>query len=218
MGDSQTRPLWVVYWAYLLSSIPVFRWYDETALSALLNPSSDAAGNLVFRSGATTVYAFTIAAAVLGLLVTSLVIWTQVGGLMGLVMAVLVARASTLATFEIYELTFVAIGHALYGWTTLTEHIIPNADWVALKAAYLSVLAPWVKRRNVRWVSIAVVANLLLFLIWAALGYKLPESGDPIGYLLNAATRLMMPIIPALLVANRDRRSPNSLSQPDLRS
>ena len=171
-----------------------------------MNPSRDAAGNLVFEGEGQKIYPFTVASAVLGVTLTGVTIWRLSGGLAGLLIAFLVARASTLAIFELYELTFTGVGSLFLGWRAFEEHIAPNAGWLAVKIGYLSVLAPWVRGRNTLRVVAAVIAALTFFAIWVATGYKLPESGDPIAYLLNAITRLVYPIIPFLLVAGPRKR------------
>ena len=203
MGIASVRRLWIVYYVYILSSIPVFSWYDRMVLLALLNPSTDIAGNLVFSAEGSEIYPFTIASAALGVALTTILVWSRAGGMFGLLVGVLVARATMGAMVELYELTFVSIGYFFHGWKTLEEHFLPNLDWALLKAGYISVLAPWVKRENVRILTVLTAVTLLLFFIWSAMGYKLPASGDIAGYALNAATRSLFSVIPAMGLMDR---------------
>lgn len=208
MITRQCRGVWVAYWAYLMSSLVIFSWYEEVFLEALFNPSSDKAGNLVFSGGGQKIYPFTVASALLGVTLTGVAIWRLNKGLQGLLLAFLVARASTLAAFELYEVTFTGFGSLFFGWRAFEERIATSAGWLAVKIGYLCVIAPWARRRNAPYAIAAVAAALTLFIIWIAIGYKLPESGDLTAYLLNAATRLIYPIIPFLtVIASRNGRN-----------
>lgn len=203
MNDVDAKRLWIIYYAYLLSSIPVFSWYDRVAVSALSNVSTDAAGNLVFSAEGVTVYPFTIASSLLGMVLTASLIWRRVGGLRGALLGVMVARASTAAVTELYELTFVSIGHLAYGWRALEEHFLPNLSWTALKTGYVSALVPWIRSSSAVLVIASASLALLAFALWAVTGYKLPASGDPMGYALNAVTRSLYCITPALALVDR---------------
>jgi len=203
MRTDSDRRLWIVYYVYILSSIPVFSWYDRTVLLALLNPSTNTAGNLVFSAEGSEIYPFTIASAALGAVLMTILVWRRAGGLFGLLVGVLVARATIGSMMELYELTFVSFGYFFHGWRTLEEHFLPNLDWALLKIGYISALAPWVKRENVRILTVLTAITLLLFFIWSATGYKLPASGDIAGYVLNAATRSLFSVIPAMGLMDR---------------
>ena len=196
MTTTSNRRLWIVYYAYLLSSIPIFSWYDRTVLRALLNPSSDAAGNLVFLSEDSELYPFTIASAAISAILTAIIVWRRVGGMFGLLIGVMVARASIGAMMEFYELTFVSIGYLFHGWRALEEHFLLNLDWTLLKLGYISTLVPWIRRENIKMLSILMIATLLIFFIWAVMGYKLPSSGEVVSYALNAVTRFLVSLMP----------------------
>ena len=196
MTTTSNRRLWIVYYAYLLSSIPVFSWYDWTVLRAVLNPSSDTAGNLVFSSNGTGIYPFTIASAALSATITVVIIWRRVRGVLGLLTGVLVARASIGAMMELYELTFVSVGYLFHGWRTLEEHFLPNIDWTLLKLGYISTLVPWIRRESVKTLLVLAIATLLVFFVWAVSGYKLPSSGEVVSYALNAVTRFLVSLMP----------------------
>jgi cadmium resistance protein CadD (predicted permease) len=172
-------------------------------LHAVLNPSSDAAGNLVFSSNGTGIYPFTIASAALSATITVVVIWRRVRGVLGLLTGVLVARASIGAMMELYELTFVSVGYLFHGWRTLEERFLLNIDWTLLKLGYISTLVPWIRRENIKMLSILMIATLLIFFIWAVMGYKLPDSGDVVGYALNAVTRSLFSLIPVFALIDR---------------
>jgi len=203
MTTTSNRRLWIVYYAYLLSSIPVFSWYDRTVLRAVLNPSSDAAGNLVFFSEGSEVYPFTIASAAISATLTAIIIWRRVGRMFGLLIGVMVARASIGAMMEFYELTFVSFGYLFHGWRTFEERFLPNLDWTLLKLGYISTLVPWIRRENIKMLSILTIVTLLIFFIWAVTGYKLPDSGDVVGYVLNAVTRSLFSLIPVFALIDR---------------
>jgi cadmium resistance protein CadD (predicted permease) len=196
MTTTSNRRLWIVYYAYLLSSIPVFSWYDRTVLRAVLNPSSDTAGNIVFSSNSTGIYPFTIASAALSAIITVVIIWRRVRGVLGLLTGVLVARASIGATMELYELTFVSVGYLFHGWRTLEEHFLPNIDWTLLKLGYISTLVPWIRRESVKTLLVLAIATLLVFFVWAVSGYELPSSGEVVSYALNAVTRFLVSLMP----------------------
>ncbi len=120
-----------------------------------------------------------------------------------MLVGVLVARASAGAVMELYELTFVSIGYLFHGWRTLEEHFLPNIDWTLLKVGYISTLVPWIRRENVGMLTVLMAVTLLLFFIWAAIGYKLPASGDIAGYALNAATRSLFSVIQVMGLMDR---------------
>jgi len=205
--EIDAKRLWTVYYVYLLSSIPVFSWYDHTALSALTNPSTDSAGNLVFSAGGVTVYPFTIASSLFGMVLTAFLVWRRVGGLKGALLGALIGRASIAAISELYELTFVSIGYLAYGWRALVEHFLPNLGWTAVKAGYVSALLPWIRRDGFMLAIASVSLALLAFALWGLTGYKLPESGDATGYAFNAVTRSLYCMTPALALMDRSRFS-----------
>ncbi|GBC68588.1 hypothetical protein HRbin01_00271 [archaeon HR01] len=72
--------------------------------------------------------------------------------------------------------------------------------WFLLKASYLGVLIPWMKRKNSKITLITLLCSVVAFLIWASSGLKLPESGDPISYGLNASTRILFAMLPVVIV------------------
>jgi hypothetical protein len=121
----------------------------------------------------------------------------------GLLIGVMVARASIGAMMEFYELTFVSIGYLFHGWRTLEEHFLPNLDWTLLKLGYISTLVPWIRRENIKMLSILMIATLLVFFVWAVMGYKLPDSGDVVGYALNAVTRFLVSLMPVFALIER---------------
>jgi cadmium resistance protein CadD (predicted permease) len=209
--------LWIVYYVYLLSSIPVFSWYDRTVLRAVLNPSSDAAGNLVFSSEGSELYPFTIASAAISATLTAIIVWRRVRGVLGLLTGVLVARASIGATMELYELTFVSVGYLFHGWRTLEEHFLPNIGWTLLKLGYISTLVPWIRRESVKTLLVLAIAMLLIFFVWAVTGYKLPASGDVVGYALNAVTRFLISLLPTFALVDRRIFSHGKKHQEDPR-
>jgi hypothetical protein len=209
--------LWIVYYVYLLSSIPVFSWYDRTVLRAVLNPSSDAAGNLVFLSEGSELYPFTIASAAISATLTAIIVWRRVGGMFGLLIGVMVARASIGAMMELYELTFASFGYLFHGWKTLYEHFLPNIGWTLLKLGYISTLVPWIRRESVKTLLVLAIAMLLIFFVWAVTGYKLPASGDVVGYALNAVTRFLISLIPTFALVDRRIFSHGKKHQEDPR-
>jgi hypothetical protein len=217
MTTTSNRRLWIVYYVYLLSSIPVFSWYDQTVLRAVLNPSSDASGNLVFSSEGSELYPFTIASAAISASITAIIVWRRVGGMFGLLIGVMVARASIGAMMELYELTFASFGYLFHGWKTLYEHFLPNIGWTLLKLGYISTLVPWIRRESVKTLLVLAIAMLLIFFVWAVTGYKLPASGDVVGYALNAVTRFLISLLPTFALVDRRIFSHGKKHQEDPR-
>jgi hypothetical protein len=78
--DISMRGLWLIYISYLMGSIVLFGWYDRTTVKALLNPTRDRAGNMVFVADGVAVYPFTVAAALVGVPVVRLLRVEKAGG------------------------------------------------------------------------------------------------------------------------------------------
>ncbi len=199
-SNIESPKFWAIYLLYLFSSIVLFSWYDLVAIFALGRVSRDGVGNIVFAYEGSPIYPFTLAAAIIGVLGTAYYVWRAVGGLKGLVLGLAVGRAATLAVFEIYEFTFTGLGEAFYGWSAWTINYSGAIPWFLLKASYLGVLTPWLRRNNLKITSITLLCSVVAFLVWVAAGYKLPESGDPISYSLNACTRILFSMIPVVIV------------------
>jgi hypothetical protein len=191
---------WAIYGLYLFSSIVLFSWYDFVAISSLGRVSRDTAGNIVFIHDGSPIYPFTVVAAILGILGTAYYVWRAVGGVKGMVLGLLVGRAATLAVFEIYEFMFTGLGETFYGWASWTAIYSQTIPWFLLKASYLGVLTPWTRRKNIRIASTILLCSIIAFLIWVILGYRLPDSGDPISYGLNAITRMLFAMLPVAIV------------------
>ncbi len=190
-----------VYLLYLTSSIPVLGWYERVAFSALLNPSRDSAGNLVFAADGVVVYPFTVLAAVVGVAGTAYRVYIRVGGVGGLLLGLAVGRTATLAMFEAYELTFTGLGAVFHGWDTLQKHYAPNLEWTLLKLSYIGVLTPWLTGDSGKKAAATLTAAAAAFTLWLATGYNLPETGSPTAYTLNAATRILYASTPVLMVS-----------------
>ena len=191
----------MIYGLYLFSSIVLFSWYDSTVISSLVGISRDSAGNIVFTDNGQPIYPFTFLAAIIGVVGTAYYVWRTVGGVKGMVLGLVVGRAATLAFFEIYEFTFTGLGEAFYGWSAWTANYLNTTIlWFLLKASYLGVLIPWMKRKNSRITLITLLCSVVVFLIWVSFGLKLPESGDTISYCLNASTRILFAMLPVVIV------------------
>ncbi|MDT7876953.1 MAG: hypothetical protein RQ798_01385 [Candidatus Caldarchaeales archaeon] len=196
--DISMRGLWLIYISYLMGSIVLFGWYDRTTVKALLNPTRDRVGNMIFVADGVAVYPFTVAAALVGVLLSVYYVWRRLGGVAGLLLGVLVGRASVLSLFELYEFTFVGFGAVFHGWEAWEENYGKGVEWTLLKMSYVSSVAPLVSRRGVLRALATFSAAIALFLLWVFTGYHLPESGDAIGYALNAATRILYALTPAI--------------------
>ncbi len=191
------RGLWLIFISYLMGSIVLFGWYDRTAVKALLNPTRDGAGNMVFVADGVVVYPFTVTAALVGVLLSLYYAWRRLGGVAGLLLGILVGRASVLSLFELYEFTFVGFGAIFHGWEAWEENYGKGMEWTLLKMSYVCSVAPLVSRRGVLRALATLSAAVALFLLWVFTGYNLPESGDAVGYALNAATRILYALTPA---------------------
>ncbi len=196
--EGSSRGLWLTYLVYLTGSLVVFEWFDRTALSALSSPGRDEAGNLVFIAGGAAVYPFTVVAAAVGVSLSAYSVWRKVGDLWGLVLGLLVGRASVLALFELYEITFVGLGTVFRGWRAWGENYGAGLEWTLLKTSYVATVAPFASRRGALVAVAALSAALVLFLVWVLADYRLPQSGDALGYALNAATRVLYGVAPSL--------------------
>ncbi|MEM0481615.1 MAG: hypothetical protein QXM16_01845 [Nitrososphaerota archaeon] len=192
--------IWAVYGLYLFGSIVLFSWYDLVAITSVGRISRDGAGNIVFSYDGSPIYPFTLAAAMLGVLGTAHYVWRAVGGIKGLALGLVVGRAATLAVFEIYEFTFTGLGETFYGWSSWTINYSDKIPWFLFKASYLGVLSPWMRRKNLRITLVTLLCSVIAFLIWVVAGYKLPESGDAISYVLNAATRILFSMLPVVII------------------
>ena len=190
----------VVYLLYLATTIPVFGWYERAALTALLSPVKDAAGNLVFSGGVVVVYPFTVFAAVAGVAGVAYRVFRSVGGLGGLLLGLVVGRTATLSMFEAYELTFTGLGAVFHGWDALQKYYAPNLEWTFLKLSYIGVLTPWLTAEGLKKGGATLSIAAAAFTLWLLTGYNLPESGDPAAYTFNAITRILYASTPVLMV------------------
>ncbi len=148
------------------------------------------------------IYPFTYAAAILSLAGVAYYIQKGLGGWIGLFAGVLVGVIATLGMIALYEHTFLKLGDlvwepkfwdAVYGTSFGRTVAVMELSW------NLATL-PWWKRKNLAPAAMVYAAYLGLMLAWLGTGFKPIESGDPVAYALNAATRLLSQAVPAVLV------------------
>jgi hypothetical protein len=204
----QRSRILAVYILYLATSVPIFGWYERAAVSALLNPSRDVVGNIVFAAGGVVVYPFTVVAALVGVAGTAYRVFRCVGGFGGLLLGLAAGRAATLAMFEAYELTFTGLGATFHGWDAFEKHYLPQLEWSLLKLSYVGVLTPWLTADSAKKAAATLTAAAAAFALWLATGYNLPDTGNTAAYILNAATRILYAATPIMLVGR------NNMSQP----
>jgi len=202
------KSLRLIMGVWLFVSIPALIFYDYTAVSALLGATSDRAGQLVFKGTSptgeeTVVYPFTYAAAALSVVGVTFYIYKAERRWWALLVGLVVARATTAGIIELYELVFVGLGQTVWSgdvWGRYYGNDLPTHMWTVVGLTWIFAAAPWWRRKNLRASSICFGAFLATMLTWLSIGYPPVESGNPIAYVLNAASRLLSQTTNVLLV------------------
>ena len=159
-------------------------------------------GTFVGSNGQSQIFSFTVAGAVLSMVLITLWIFRQEekqGRYLPL--TIVVAYICTISVTMWYEQIYAALSdssnHSTY-WLNLysqpdklTEVII---DMVLLFVAY-----PWMKRQNLKLVSIFALLTLGFFVGWYAIGFKFPIT-SALAYFFNAASSIKSQIAVALTV------------------
>ncbi len=200
----ERKPFSLIYATWLIYSIPALAWFDLTALAGLSNIAWDRAGNLVFRTGSTTIYPFTYAAALLSLVGVSYYIITGERRLWAIPSAILAARASTIGAINIYEQIFTGIGSLVWSETVWSRYYggdFLTFMWGLSGMLWIITITPWIRRVNLKSVAIALGGFAAGMLAWVMTGYQSPDSSI-VAYLLNAATR-MLPHVALVLSVRR---------------
>jgi len=185
----------LIYLSWLITSIPALSWFDTTAITALTNMGHDKAGNIVFVSSDTVIYPFTYLASILSLVGLTYYIMKAERSILYLVIAILAARASTIGMINLYEHIYTLLG-SLFAWGENVWQRYYALDYITFMWSITGILwilsiSPWWNRRNILPVAKVVAIYGALMMAWLATGYKAPEAGDFVSYILNGATRMI---------------------------
>ncbi len=204
------RQLRIATAVWLASASAFLVWFDIWAATAILHPTRDGSGNVIFQvqGVSNTVYPFTyvaVAASVLGIALciywyerASLGRWTA--ALLGLV----VGNLASIGMIDVYEQGFVTILAYTPGWQGAGRYWL-HQYWLASATGFAGTLGgvlvvfsvlPWSRRANWKTVTLLGAVYLVSVAIWYHLGYQSPNAGNPTVYAMNAisrgATQLML--------------------------
>lgn len=183
-------------------------WFDYAALSAIVHPTSDAAGHLRFAVAgySNTVYPFTYVAVGLSLLGCTYGIFRverlDRGPALAMVLGIAVANIASVGMINLYEQVFVALNYLSpqgpIVWTYWLGYYWGGPSAVADTLTGLLIvltILPWSNPRNGPGVALFAGIFAAGSLLWFLHGYGAPPSGDALDYGLNATTRIASQLI-----------------------
>jgi hypothetical protein len=211
MGSIEQRRFLVPYLALVGIGPLLLYWYPLDLLAVLTGSVSQ--GSFIAADKTNQVYFFTIAAAVVSVVVVSWSILKQERFKRAyLPLAILVAYVSTISVTMWYEQLYANLWdvyfHTSYWYEYYISGFIPGYGWVFIDMALVLVAYPWMRTANARLVAMALLLTLVSFTAWISVGYGRPNV-SVLDYSLNASSRIFsqLTLVASVLPSRRMPRA-----------
>jgi hypothetical protein len=211
------RGLWLATIALLATSTAFVSWFDYAALTALVHPLNDVAGNTDFQvlGYSNVVYPFTfVGVALSGIGITFFVYREErspLGPARALLLALLVANLASIGMIDIYEQVWLGGGYfigpdraASSAWFLLYWGSAGGFGHTLGGILVVFAVLPWSRRENLPGVLLCAGIFAVSFLAWYANGFGGPSSGNLVDYAMNAVSRIASQAMLVAAVSSRD--------------
>jgi hypothetical protein len=215
--DTKLKLPLLVLAVWLAALTAYVSWFDYAAVTAIVHPTSDAAGHLRFAvSGySNMVYPFTYVGVGVSLFGCAYLIFRQErlgrGRVVAALIALGVANIASVGMVNIYEQVFVALNvqspNGPVVWSFWVQYYWGSASGAAATVTGMVIVLtvlPWASGRN--WPGVLLCGGVFAVgsLVWFLNGYGAPPSGDALDYWMNATTRVASQLMLVAAVAPRD--------------
>jgi hypothetical protein len=211
------RATWLTVAVWLATCTAFLLWFDYAALSAIVHPTVDSAGNLRFQvPGYTnTVYPFTyvgVATSVVG--VAAFVFRqerTAIGRGAAAALGLVVGNLASIGMLDVYEQVFIGLGYfTAHGradsifWLNAYWGTPGDAGFTLGGLLVVATVLPWSRRSNLPGVTMLAALSAGFLALWFVHGFWGPPNGDAFDYWMNGLSRGSTQLILVAAVADRD--------------
>jgi hypothetical protein len=213
----ERRQEWLAIVVLLLSCTAFVSWFDYAALTALIHPARDAAGNTQFQvlGYSNQVYPFTYVGVLLSGIGIAYFVYREerlvLGHARAALLGLVIANLASVGMIDIYEQAWLGGGYFIGPdransslWFSLYWGTAGGFGRTLGGVLIAFSILPWSKRRNFPGVLLCGGVVAAAFLTWYANGFGGPASGNILDYSMNASSRIASQLVLVAAVSSVD--------------